>query len=77
MAAEHVENSPSTLRTLYLGIARDVAGNDDPHLAAGLSWQIARTLFCQPAKQLNRSVKEFRTAIQIERRFTKSQILII
>ena len=41
------------------------------------SVQLARQLFCGPEKRLNRAVAEWRTSIQIERRFTSDQILTI
>jgi membrane carboxypeptidase/penicillin-binding protein len=45
---------------------------------AGLSSQIAGTLFCHSQdRHLNRSLKEMRTALQLDRRFSHEELLTI
>jgi len=44
---------------------------------ATLSEQIARTLFCQPDKQLSRHLKELRTSLQLDLHFSHEELLTI
>lgn len=45
--------------------------------SAMLSVQIARSMFCTPSKTLNREVMELRTAVQLERRFSRRELFTI
>jgi penicillin-binding protein 1A len=52
------------------------AGNERPG-NAGLPMQISRTMFCAPLRTLDRELKEWRVAAQLQRRFSKSDLLTI
>lgn len=71
-AVEANEEDPGVLTRVYLGIA------DRPRPGrVALSLQISRTEFCAPSKNLTREVKELRSALQLERRFTRRQLFTI
>ena len=40
-----------------------------------LSLQVARTMFCRPSKELELQINELRAALQLERRFSRAQLL--
>lgn len=44
---------------------------------ATLTLQISRSMFCTPSKMWNRQVKQLRTAAQLERRFSRQELLAI
>jgi penicillin-binding protein 1A len=71
-AAEVREDDPGVLTTTYQGFT----GENRLHRATS-SFQIARTMFCAPSKQLHRQVDELRTAAQIERRFSPRAVFTI
>lgn len=48
----------------------------NPHRDA-LSLQISRTMFCTPSKALTRQLEELRTAVQLERRFSRRELFTI
>jgi hypothetical protein len=58
-AAEASEDAPGVLIETY----RALRGR--PSIAT-FSWHISRTMFCGPAKSLNRQFDEFRVAVQLE-----------
>jgi len=49
--------------------------SDDARSA--LSFQIARTMFCEPEKGLTRQVREMRLAVQLDRHFSRRELLTI
>jgi len=78
--------------TMRSALSASVAGEDGPGIISAmfrsasdhsraargvLSWQIARTLFCEPSKTLNRQVGELRSAVQLDRRFSRRQLFTI
>jgi penicillin-binding protein 1A len=69
-AAEGGEDSPGVLTQEYRGDLKSPRGN--------VLWlQIARSMFCEPSKTLNRELKELRTAVQLERRFSGPELFTI
>ena len=61
-----------------LGAAyRDIASGGKVQGASTLTMQLARNLFLSPDRSFHRKVEEALLAIQIERRFTKEQILTL
>jgi membrane carboxypeptidase/penicillin-binding protein len=71
-AVEVDSNGNGALRNLF----RELQGSPSHH--APVSMQIARTLFCNSHdKILTRHLKELRTAIQLDRRFSKENLLAI
>jgi penicillin-binding protein 1A len=69
--AEAAENGP----TAYEQTSRAFSDVRDARIA--LSIQIARTMFCSPEKTMARELKELRTAIQLDRRFSRRQLFTI
>ena len=63
------ETDPGVLTELY----QQLTGHQSPQRAA-LSLQLARTMFCEPSKMLNRREKEIRTAVQLERHFSRREL---
>ncbi len=61
-----------------LGVARAAVGNltrDNPHGGSTLTMQLARNLFLSPEKRWKRKVEEAFLSVEIEKRYTKEQIL--
>ncbi|CAB5137151.1 Multimodular transpeptidase-transglycosylase (EC (EC [Olavius algarvensis associated proteobacterium Delta 3] len=58
-------------------IVRDILAGEFVEGASTLTQQLAKTLFLSPQKTLNRKIKEALLAIQIERRYTKDEILAL
>jgi len=58
-------------------IVRDVLAGEFVEGASTLTQQLAKTLFLSPQKTLNRKIKEALLAVQIERRYTKDEILTL
>ena len=56
---------------------RDVQSNSRAQGGSTLTMQLARNLFLSPERHLERKIHEIMLAIQIERRFTKPQILTL
>ncbi len=71
-AAEVGEDDPGVLSDTY----RAFASRTNPPRTT-LSWQISRTMFCLPSKSLNRQFEEFRTSIQLERRYSRRELFTI
>ena len=69
-AAEGGEESPGVLAQEYRGDLKSPRGSV-------LSRQIARSMFCEPSKTLNRELKELRMAVQLERRFSGPDLFTI
>lgn len=58
-------------------IVRDILAGEFIEGASTLTQQLAKTLFLSPRKTLNRKIREALLAIQIERRYTKDEILAL
>lgn len=71
-AAEASEDDPGVFAETYQGLTQ----NGGLHRAT-LSWHISQTMFCEPSKTLNRQLDEFRTAVQLERRFSRRELFTI
>ena len=71
-AAESGEEDPGILADLYSGFTDQATAHRVP-----LSLQISRGMFCVPSKILDRSVAELRTAVQLERRFSRRELFTI
>ncbi len=71
-AAEASEDDPGVLTETYRGFTH----NGGRHRAT-LSWYISRTIFCGPSRTLNRQLDELRTAVQLERRFSRRELFTI
>src|SRR6201981_2379820 len=56
---------------------RDIASGGKVQGASTLTMQLARNLFLSPDRSFHRKIQEVLLAIQIERRFTKQQILTL
>ena len=56
-------------------IVRDILAGEFVEGASTLTQQLAKTLFLSPEKTLKRKIRETLLAIQIERRYTKDEIL--
>jgi penicillin-binding protein 1A len=69
-AAEASEDDPGVLIETYRGLRGRPS-------RATLSWHISRTMFCEPAKTLNRQLDEFRVAVRLERRFSRRELFAI
>jgi Transglycosylase len=69
-AAEASEDDPGVLIETYRGLRGRPS-------RATLSWHISRTMFCEPAKTLNRQLDEFRFAVRLERRFSRRELFAI
>ena len=76
-AAESVKGHSGVLRTTLMGFVDFEHYSQRPHGIVTLEYQIARTLFLRPERTINRQMHEFRTTIQIERKFSEEQILTI
>ena len=71
-AAETTEGAPD----VWLATYREITGSANVERVS-LSQRIARTVFCSPSKPLTRAINELRTAVQLERRFSKQQLFTI
>lgn len=71
-AADAGEDDPGILTEMFRGVS-DHALSHRPVL----SLQVARTLFCEPSKHLERQVAEVRAAAQLERQFSRRELFTI
>lgn len=71
-AVETREDDPGVLRTTLEGFA---GSESRPNRTIVASWYISRSLFCTPSKMLNRHLAEIRTAIQLERHYSRRRLL--
>ena len=71
-AAEGSEEGPGVLAEMYHEITGNVISHKGPY-----SWLISRTMFCAPSKNLTRQTGEIRTAVQLERRFSRRELFTI
>jgi len=71
-AAEASEDDPGMATETY----RRFTHNGGLHRAT-LSWHISRTMFCAPSRTINRQLDELRTAVQLERRFSRRELFTI
>lgn len=70
-AAEAAEDGP----TAWEQASRAFSDVREGKLAPSV--QIARTMFCSPERTINREAKELRTAIQLDRRFSRKELFTI
>jgi len=70
-AVEASETGP----TAYQQIARELS--DVRETSGALSVKVAGTVFCSPQKSLVRQEKELRTAVQLDRRFSRRELFTI
>jgi penicillin-binding protein 1A len=60
------------------GVLQQFVGRDTRQRGtAGASWIISRTMFCEPSRLLNRQLAELRTAIQLERHYSRRELFTI
>jgi membrane peptidoglycan carboxypeptidase len=71
-AVEVSEDDPGVLVQTYRGFT-----GQTKLPRATLSLQISRTMFCTPSKALDRQLEELRTAVQLERRFSRRELFTI
>ena len=71
-AVEVAVSDPGVFTTMYEGFT----GKGRLHRAT-LSVQISRTMLCTPSKMLNRLLDEIRTAVQLERHFSRPELFMI
>jgi len=69
------EHSGVDLKGILRAIARDIMAGEFVEGASTLTQQLAKTLFLTPQKTLERKLKEAFLAFQLERRYTKDEIL--
>jgi len=65
------------LKGILRAIIRDIQARDFVEGASTITQQLAKTLFLTPSKTINRKLKEAILAFQIERRYTKDEILAL
>ncbi len=65
------------LKGILRAIVRDIQARDFVEGASTITQQLAKTLFLTPSKTINRKLKEAILAFQIERRYTKDEILAL
>ncbi len=63
------------LKGIFRAIIRDILAGEFVEGASTLTQQLAKTLFLTPRKSIDRKIKEAFLAFQIERRYTKEEIL--
>jgi penicillin-binding protein 1A len=69
------EHAGVDLRGILRAIIQDIRAGQFVQGASTITQQLARTLFLTPRKSLMRKLKEAFLAFQIERRYTKDEIL--
>ncbi len=69
------EHSGIDLRGIVRAVYRDIVARDFVEGASTISQQLAKTLFLKSDKTLNRKTQEAFLAFQLERRYTKDEIL--
>lgn len=70
--AEANDDDPGVLTATYQGFS-----NQDRPPRPTLSLHISRTMFCEPARPLNRQLNELRAAVQLERHFSRRELFTI
>ena len=65
------------LKGILRAIVKDVMARDFVEGASTITQQLSKTLFLTPRKSLNRKIKEAILAFQLERRYTKDEILAL
>jgi penicillin-binding protein 1A len=65
------------LRAILRAIVKDILSGQFVEGASTITQQLAKTLFLTPRKTLTRKVKEALLAFQLERRYTKDEILML
>lgn len=69
------EHTGVDLRGIFRAILRDIRAGEFVEGASTITQQLAKTLFLTPRKSIMRKLKEAFLAFQIERRYTKDEIL--
>src|SRR6056297_348777 len=69
------EHSGVDLKGIARAIVRDIMAGEFVEGASTITQQLAKTLFLTPRKTLERKLKEAFLAFQLERRYTKDEIL--
>jgi penicillin-binding protein 1A len=69
------EHTGVDLRGIFRAILRDIRAGEFVEGASTITQQLAKTLFLTPRKSIMRKIKEAFLAFQIERRYTKDEIL--
>lgn len=69
------EHSGVDLKGILRAVVRDILAGEFAEGASTLTQQLAKTLFLTPQKTLERKLKEAFLAFQLERRYTKDEIL--
>jgi penicillin-binding protein 1A len=69
------EHTGVDLRGILRAIIRDIRAGEFVEGASTITQQLAKTLFLTPRKSITRKLKEAFLAFQIERRYTKDEIL--
>jgi penicillin-binding protein 1A len=72
-AVETSERDPGVLRTTFEGLASEELRSR----RAAAWWYVSRTMCYQRSTDLSRQVSEIRTAIQLERRYSRRQLFTI
>jgi membrane peptidoglycan carboxypeptidase len=70
--AEVKDDGPGVLAETYRGFSDQNRPN-----RVTLSLHISRTMFCEPARSLNRQLNELRAAVQLERHFSRRELFTI
>jgi len=65
------------LKGIMRAIVKDIMAGEFVEGASTITQQLAKTLFLTPEKKLTRKIKEALLAIQMERRYTKNEILTL
>lgn len=75
-AAETSERDPSVLKMVFQGIVSQPTIDADPRRSKTViaSWYVSRTMCYPPSKNLKRQLLEIRTAIQLERHFSRRDL---
>lgn len=70
--AEASADGPGAVTETYRGFTSQASFH-----GSALSLRISRTMLCAPSKALTRQLVEFRTAVQLERRFSQRELFTI
>ncbi len=65
------------LKGILRAIVKDIMAGGFVEGASTITQQLAKTLFLSPQKRLSRKIKEALLAVQLERRYTKEEILVL
>ena len=68
------KDDPGILRSAFTGLVREQASEKRTTVASSY---VSRLMFCAPSRMLNRQLVELRTAIQLERHYSRQQLFTI